>query len=273
MNPWSICDEKTSPREWTHPLIFSLVLHLLIFLLAVLPITLFPRRYHLTPVYSVRLVGAPLPARYPIQSKSVSAKDTGIEAAGKKVVNKKILTNEKLSQQYEEKIKSLALKRESEQRKEIQREEYLKTTLDRLRKQAGQQGSSDMKKALAGIREKIDREGGAIEARTPVAGGSEQAGASILNIYLGLVWDKISSNWVVPPNLLRHKDMETIVVVRIHKNGGIGSAWLEKRSGNIYLDSSAMRAVRLSSPFSPLPPEIRESVLEIGIRFRPKDRG
>ncbi|TSA10029.1 MAG: TonB C-terminal domain-containing protein [Deltaproteobacteria bacterium] len=64
-----------------------------------------------------------------------------------------------------------------------------------------------------------------------------------------------------------------MVVVRIHKNGGIGSAWLEKRSGNIYLDSSAMRAVRLSSPFSPLPPEIRESVLEIGIRFRPKDRG
>jgi TonB family protein len=275
MNPWSICDEKTSPREWTHPLIFSLVLHLLIFLLAVLPITLFPRRYHLTPVYSVRLVGAPLPtaAEYPVPYKSVNAKDTGIEAAGKKVVNKKILTNEKLSQQYEEKIKSLALKRESEQRKEKQREEYLKTALDRLRKQAGQQGSSDMKKALAGIREKIGREGGAIEARTPVAGGSEQAGASILNIYLGLVWDKISSNWVVPPNLLRHKDMETIVVVRIHKNGGIGSAWLEKRSGNIYLDSSAMRAVRLSSPFSPLPPEIKESVLEIGIRFRPKDRG
>ncbi|MDP2993273.1 MAG: hypothetical protein Q8N82_07975, partial [Deltaproteobacteria bacterium] len=136
MNPWSICDEKTSPREWTHPLIFSLVLHLLIFLLAVLPITLFPRRYHLTPVYSVRLVGAPLPAKYPVPSKSVSAKDTGIEAAGKKVVNKKILTNEKLSQQYEEKIKSLALKRESEQRKEIQREEYLKTALDRFKKQA-----------------------------------------------------------------------------------------------------------------------------------------
>ncbi|MDI6789676.1 MAG: cell envelope integrity protein TolA [Thermodesulfobacteriota bacterium] len=273
MNPWSICDDRTPPREWTYPLIFSLVLHLLIFLLAVLPMTLFPRRYHLTPVYSVRLVGAPLPARYPVQSKSVSAKDTGIEAAGKKVVNKKVLANEKLSQQYEEKIKSLALKRESEQRKEIQREEYLKTTLDKLRKQAGQQGSPDMKKALAGIREKIGREGGAIEARTPVAGGSEQAGASILNIYLGLVWDKISSNWIVPPNLLRHKDLETIVVMRIYKNGGIQSAWLEKRSGNIYLDNSAMRAVHLSSPFSPLPPEIRESVLEIGVRFRPKDRG
>ncbi len=107
MNPWSVCDEKNPQREWTYPLIFSLGLHLLIFLLAVLPITLLPRRDHLTPVYSVRLVGAPLPARYPIQSKSVSAKDTGIEAAGKKVVNKKILTNEKLSQQYEEKIKSL----------------------------------------------------------------------------------------------------------------------------------------------------------------------
>lgn len=274
MNPWSGCDEKTPPREWAYPLVFSLVLHLLIFLTAVLPITLFPRRYHLTPVYSVRLVGAPLPARYPVQSESVSVKDTGIEAAGKRVVNRKILTNEKLSQQHEEKIKSLALKRESEQRKEIQHEEYLKTTLDRLKKQAGQQqGSPDMKKALAGIREKISREGGAIEARTPVAGGNGQAEASILNIYLGLAWEKISSNWVVPPNLLRHKDLETIVVMRIYKNGGIESAWVEKRSGNIYLDHSAIRAVRLSGPFLPLPPEIRESVLEIGVRFRPKGRG
>jgi len=273
MNPWSICDDRTSPREWTYPLIFSLVLHLLIFLLAVLPITLFPRRYNFMPVYSVRLVGAPLPASYPVQSKSVSAKNTGIEAAGKKVVSKKILADEGLSRQYEEKIKSLALKREGEQRKERQREKYLKTALDRLRKQAGQQGSPDMKKALAGIREKIGREGGAIEARTPVAGGSGQAEASILNVYLGLVWDKISSNWVVPPSLLRHKNLEAIVVVRIYKNGGIGSVWLEKSSGNTYLDNSAMRAVRLSSPFSPLPPEIRESVLEIGIRFRPSDRG
>ncbi|MFZ5993555.1 MAG: energy transducer TonB [Thermodesulfobacteriota bacterium] len=272
MNPWSICDDRTSPREWTYPLIFSLVLHLLIFLLAVLPITLFPRRYNFTPVYSVRLVGAPLPGRYPVPSKSVSAGNTGIEAAGKKVVNKKILTDEKLSRQYEEKIKSLALKRESEQRKERQREEYLKTALDRLRKQAGQKDSSGIKKALAGIREKIGLEGGAIEARTPVAGGSEQGGSSILNIYLGLVWDKISSNWVVPPNLLRHKNLETIVVVRIYKNGGIGSVWLEKRSGNTYLDNSAVRAVHLSSPFSPLPPEIRESVLEVGIRFRPHGR-
>ncbi|MDD5450800.1 MAG: cell envelope integrity protein TolA [Desulfovibrionales bacterium] len=273
MNPWSICDDRTSPREWTYPLIFSLVLHLLIFLLAVLPLTLFPRRYHLTPVYSVRLVGAPLSARYPVQSESVSAKDTGVEAAGEKVVNKKILANEKLSRQYEEKIKSLALKRESGQRKERQREEYLKTALDRLRKQAGQQGSPGIKKALAGIREKIGREGGAIEARTPVASGSGQAGASILNIYLGLVWDKISSNWVIPPNLLRYKNLETIVVVRIYKNGGIGSVWLEKSSGDTYLDNSAIRAVHLSGPFSPLPPEIGESVLEIGIRFRPSDRG
>ncbi|MEW6327880.1 MAG: energy transducer TonB [Thermodesulfobacteriota bacterium] len=273
MNPWSGCDEKTSPREWTYPLIFSLVLHLFIFLLAVLPLTLFPRRYHLTPVYSVRLVGAPLPARYAVQSQSASAKDTGIEAAGKKIVNKKISTNENLLQQYEEKLKSLALKRESEQRKERQREEYLKTTLDKLRKQAGQQGSPGIKKALAGIREKIGREGGAIEAWTPAAGGSGQAEASILNIYVGLVKHKIRSNWVIPPNLLRYKDLETIVVVRIYKNGGIGSAWLEKRSGNIYLDNSAMRAVHLSSPFSPLPPEIRESVLEIGIQFRLNDRG
>ena len=42
---------------------------------------------------------------------------------------------------------------------------------------------------------------------------------------------------------------------------------LEKRSGNRYFDESALRTVKKANPLPPLPEELRESSIEIGIRF------
>lgn len=275
MNPGLGFYEEKPLREWAYPLFFSLILHLLIFLAAVLPSTFSSPCYDLKPIYSVRLVDAPLPAKHIIQPKSAGVeneiKDIEIKTERKKMVRERISPEETL--QYEKKLKTLALKREAKEKERQEREEQLKAALGALRKQSIQQNSAEIKKSLAGIREKISQEGVAIEARTPIAGDSRSAEASFLNIYLAEVWDKIRSNWVIPPYLLKDKGLETIVVVRIGKSGAMESTWLEKKSGNVYFDQSAIRAVRLSIPFSPLPPEIKESVLELGVRFHPSDRG
>jgi colicin import membrane protein len=47
----------------------------------------------------------------------------------------------------------------------------------------------------------------------------------------------------------------------------------EKRSGNHYLDDSAMRAIKKANPLPPLPDVFRDEYLEIGIRFLPSDLG
>ena len=45
--------------------------------------------------------------------------------------------------------------------------------------------------------------------------------------------------------------------------------WYEKRSGNTVYDQGAWEAIKKSEPFAPIPKEIKEDVLEIGIRFYP----
>jgi colicin import membrane protein len=87
------------------------------------------------------------------------------------------------------------------------------------------------------------------------------------NEYIGAVWVRVKQNWTIPQSLLPEKNITTIIDVKISRNGTLEYANIEKRSGNRYFDDSALRAVRKSGPFPPLPNWIRDSSIEIGIRF------
>ena len=63
------------------------------------------------------------------------------------------------------------------------------------------------------------------------------------------------------------ENIETIIDVKISRSGAVEHIGFEQRSGNRYFDDSALRAVKKSSPFPPLPYWIMESNIEIGIRF------
>ena len=64
-------------------------------------------------------------------------------------------------------------------------------------------------------------------------------------------------------------DLETILVVIIERNGKVQKLWFEKKSGNALYDQSAMRAIKKAEPLPPIPKELSEDTLEIGIRFTP----
>jgi TonB family protein len=66
---------------------------------------------------------------------------------------------------------------------------------------------------------------------------------------------------------LPEKDIITIIYVKISRSGALERADFEKRSGNRYFDDSALRAVKKSNPFPPLPYWITDKSIEIGIRF------
>ena len=63
------------------------------------------------------------------------------------------------------------------------------------------------------------------------------------------------------------KNITTIIDVKISRSGALEYLDFEKRSGNRYFDDSALRAVKKSNPFPPLPYWIRDKSIEIGIRF------
>jgi len=103
------------------------------------------------------------------------------------------------------------------------------------------------KKSGAASRNNAAGSGGA------VAGGGD---------YYSLVGAKIEQHFIYPETLDR--DLQTVVSIRIAKDGSITIEKIEKGSGNQLFDRSVLRAITIASP---LPPPLKE--MEIGLRFRP----
>ena len=92
-----------------------------------------------------------------------------------------------------------------------------------------------------------------------------------MNDYYGMIWAKIKEGWTLPENLPKEKaDLEAVIVVIIEKGGKVQKSWFEKRSGNSLYDQMAMRAIRKAEPLPPIPKELGDDTLEIGIRFHPE---
>ena len=89
--------------------------------------------------------------------------------------------------------------------------------------------------------------------------------------YIGAVWSRVKKNWTMPQALMPKENIETIIDVKISRNGALDYMGFEKRSGNRYFDDSALRAVKKSSPFPPLPYWIMDKSIEIGIRFHSEE--
>jgi TonB family protein len=88
--------------------------------------------------------------------------------------------------------------------------------------------------------------------------------------YYSLVWAKIKEAWTIPENLLKEMvDMETVIIIIIERDGRIRKIWFEKKSGNGLYDQMAERAIKKADPLPPIPKELGENHLELGIRFTP----
>jgi TonB family protein len=89
--------------------------------------------------------------------------------------------------------------------------------------------------------------------------------------YIGVVWSRVKKNWTIPQALMPKENIETTIDVKISRSGTLDYIGFEKRSGNRYFDDSALRAVKKSCPFPPLPYWIMDKSIEIGIRFHSEE--
>ena len=110
---------------------------------------------------------------------------------------------------------------------------------------------------------------------TGLGSGGSPWGSSLLesklNDYYSMIWAKIKEGWTLPENLPKEKtDLEAIIVVIIEKGGKVQKSWFEKKSGNALYDQMAMRAIKKAEPLPPIPKELSDDTLEIGIRFHPE---
>ncbi len=133
--------------------------------------------------------------------------------------------------------------------------------------------TSSIEKALEAIRNKVQstpkqpQSTGKQALKTEGQTGQGDAGGR-MDPYYAEIWSRIRGQWSMPQEILPKGNVETIINVRILRNGSVVDTGFEKRSGSRYFDESAVRAVKKASPLPPLPSWIRGDSIEIGIRFR-----
>jgi len=79
----------------------------------------------------------------------------------------------------------------------------------------------------------------------------------------------IKASWRLPGELYAKKDLLTIVLLRIRKDGKIVGLAMEKSSGNKAYDESIVRALRAAEPLPIIPTALNTDFVELGFRFRP----
>ncbi|TAN41716.1 MAG: cell envelope integrity protein TolA [Nitrospirae bacterium] len=101
---------------------------------------------------------------------------------------------------------------------------------------------------------------GQARGKTAVAAGKQSPSGK--TDYYSLVENRIRQNWIFPETT--DKDLETVISIKIARDGTVTIGAVEKKSGNPLFDRSVLRAINNASPF-PNPNE----EMEIGVRFRP----
>ncbi len=88
--------------------------------------------------------------------------------------------------------------------------------------------------------------------------------------YLAAIERKVSSNWFSAVSE-GASGISCVVYFRLRRDGSVDDAKLETSSGNAYFDRAALRAVKSSSPFPPLPRAFPDQYLGIHFTFVQKE--
>lgn len=288
-------------EKWGYPVLVSIILHALLVGFALLGSNFSLSDRESEPVYTVHLVdNSTLPKKTSLnavpgeQAKPEAGKSPEPYSPPTANPSEKILPSKAAPEvssgvqdlEYEKTIKTLALKHKISNREKKIRDEYIKASMQKTRNRiqeeaagkkamesqktvpAGDAGASRKPSdALARIRERIHRDmaSGGAGSGNPSTGKSTRTNMAAV-MYEIRIREIILGNWTLLPELKKRRDLEAVIEVDISRNGSIENIVWIKKSGNAYFDNSAMRAVRISNPLPPVPPDVLDRTLEIRIR-------
>jgi colicin import membrane protein len=219
-------------------IILSLTIHLIVISTVIIAVPTTSRHLTFGQAYSVQLVGPDV---------MIPAKDT---SALNDILQSNEATNSIIVKKEVSGLSSTPIKKEEANKLTIEKA----ISALKQKENSTPQASTDAKPTTA--------------ASTNARENVPQAQASSrLNEYYGFIQSRVKSNWILPQALRPKDNVLTIIEVRILSNGDVERLNFEKRSGNRYLDDSAMKAVQKSIPFPPFPEGIMDNYIEIGIRF------
>ncbi len=102
-------------------------------------------------------------------------------------------------------------------------------------------------------------------------GGAGQATPLFVNtalkMYYDAVWERIKGNWKIP-GYLKGKGLIVVISIKLRKDGTVEDMYIERSSGNRVFDDFAVKAIKASSPFPPIPDAVKKKEMELGIIFK-----
>jgi TonB family protein len=111
-----------------------------------------------------------------------------------------------------------------------------------------------------------------------VSGGGAASGVSVataqpdfkFQYYISIVRDRIGQHWRPPPDV---KDAKARVIFKINRSGWVVEVNLDAAhsNGTFGFQQAAVRAIRSSHPFPPLPEEFAKQSLEFSVDLMEKE--
>jgi TonB family protein len=253
-----------SEEAWYKMLAVSVVLHIIVIAAFSIPIKFSSKKIDLSGSYSVNLVGGAgnlggggggPKAEVRAKPEPKPKADKPAPAVREKKVPKK--------PQPVPKEDAVSLSKKKAPKTKATQEE-VDSLQERIRSIRKKTDYIDIAKAGSGGPGKGSGGGGGL----PGSGGGGAPLDPAMQKYLLDIWEKIKSAWNVP-GMAQKKDLETVVMVKIRKDGRIVDINIEKRSGNRVYDESVLRVLRAVEPLPPIPSSLNTDSLEIGFRFLP----
>jgi len=240
-----------SRPELAYTVLFSFFLHVIILSAAIfLHISVTPKRY-VPPVYQVKLVGAPVDIPQVPSGGPAGRTVPPVPKHEEKPAPKKITVPQKVAKAAPAKG---AMPELNQPKQRPRKEEEAKPEEIVKEQPAGPIGGPS------------------------VSGGGMASGVTVATAqpdfkyqyYINTVREKIGQHWRPPPDV---KDAKARVIFTVNRSGWVGEVNLDTKnsSGTFGFQQAAVRAIRSSNPFPPLPDEFAKQSLEFSVDLMEKE--
>ncbi len=148
---------------------------------------------------------------------------------------------------------------------------------------ARQNAKKAVSSALAAIRDSLHTEdapvvtpsGASATAKSAATGSGGPAGTAVVDEakrrYFAEVYQRIKEHFVLPDLKNWQPTLQAVLVIEVRRDGIVTHSSFEKKSENIFFNQAVEKALAEAAPMPPFPPELKDSSLEFGLRFRPGD--
>jgi len=237
-----------SGSKLAQAVLFSFLLHILVFAASLTLLSAVTPRVSIPPSYQVKLVGLPTDLTQEHQASTAPAAPKQEEKPKKETVTQKV--KKEVARQSKPASKKGAMP-------------------ELVQKQKKAVPEPEPEEAARPAAAPAVPERGVVKPGTAegVAVGSTSSEFKFPP-YVAIVSEKIAQNWNPPPS---SKNAKAKVLFRILRSGTVEDPKLKESSGQFYFDQAAVRAILLSSPFPPLPEGFFKDYEEFSVDLMPKE--